>query len=284
MKTRVKIIFLLFFLVSYLSFLTTAEAGKKDISKQSKKTKSSISYSTIPFDITAEKLSKGYQGHSLLDIYQKLTIPHPKGEFETTEEYEARVARWKLSPILGQITPSDTLAFEILDVLAPDALSLKYDADSEELTAKIKFETHDFNDGKTRWLETYYRSKNLGSHMGVTRMGVKFKVTSHVGTSIGIGVKEQIEPISISRKFSRDEALKLKLLTRVYAIVSLDEPYKVDDSTSSSASLDNPNEWYTKYLGLYVNLKAIILVNIETGEIIAKAEAPFKRCSYDICI
>ena len=115
-------------------------------------------------------------------------------------------------------------------------------------------------------------------------MGVKFRVTSHVGTSIGIGVKEQIEPISISRKFARDEALRLKFLARVYAIVSLDEPYKVDETSSSTASLDNPNEWYTKYLGLYVNLKAIWLVNGETGEIIAKSEAPFTRCSYDICI
>ncbi len=35
----------------------------------------------------------------------------------------------------------------------------------------------------------------------------------------------------------------LKLLVRAFAIVSLDEPYKVNCSTFSKASIDNPNEW-----------------------------------------
>ena len=189
-----------------------------------------------------------------------------------------------MAPIFGKLTPSDVFAFEISELLTPDTLSVKYDADNEQLTAKITFQTHYFDSRPVRWLETYSRSKKTGQHIGVTPMGVKFKVTSYVGTSIGIGVKEQIESISIVKQFTRAEALKIKPLIRVYAIAALDVPYKLTESTGSRASLDSTSSWLTQYLGLYVKLKAICLVNARTGEIIAKSEAPFPQCTFGICV
>ncbi len=240
-------------------------------------------YATAPFDPTSEKLPTNYRGHNILDMLKKLSPPRAKGEFEKSEEYEARVTRWKETAFLGKVTPIDLLAFEVSEFLAPDALSVKYDADREEITATISFENHYLDSGEARWLETFYQSKNLGSHIGVTRMGIKFRVTSYLGTSVGLGIKEQIEPVSISKPMSRDEALRVKTAISAYAITNLAEPYKIDDSMSSTASLDKPSEWLTKYWGLWVNLKAIWFVNRRTGEVIAKVEAPFAQCKYGIC-
>lgn len=245
--------------------------------------KGSSTYVSVPFDVTTDKLPAHYQGHGIFDILKALTPPKARGEFEKSEEYDARLTRWKETPYLGTITPADVLAFEVTDFLAPDALSIKYDADKEEMTAKISFEQRYFDSGDARWLETFYQSKNLGSQMGITRMGVKFRVTSYLGTSVGLGVKEKIAPISISTPLLRDEALRVKRAIRVFAITNLAEPYKINDSTSSTASLDRPSEWLTRYFGLWVNLKAIWLVNVITGDVIAKVEAPFAGCTYGIC-
>ena len=149
-------------------------------------------YATTPIDITAERLPANFRGHSIFDVIKKLKPPTKKEEFEKTDEYEVRLNRWTSSPFLGTITPSDLLAFEISEFMAPDAIKIKYDADAETMTAQIAFENRYFREGHARWLETYYRAKDLGSQMGVTRMGVKFRITSHSGASVGIGIKEQI--------------------------------------------------------------------------------------------
>lgn len=267
---------------SFAHAADTGQARKPNEARTGAK-KENIAYATVPFDTAVERLPAKYQGHSVLDIFKKLSPPRSKGEFEKSEEYEARLTRWKDTAFLGKITPTDVLAFEISEFLAPDALSVKYDADKEEMTATISFENHYFDSGQARWLETFYQSRNLGSHIGITRMGVKFRVTSHLGTSVGLGIKEQIDPISISKPMPRDEALRVKHAIRAFAITSLAEPYKIDYSTSSTASLDRPSERLTKYWGLWVNLETIWLVNVTTGEVIAKAEAPFSQCSYGIC-
>lgn len=280
-----KIILLALLLVVFPLFPQATGAGEKNSPKKSEKdSKSTITFAITPFDLTAEKLPENYAGHSILDIYQKLVIPKSKGEFEKSEEYEARLDRWKATPILGKITPSDTLAFWVSELSAPDVLSLQYDADTEKLTANIAFGHYYGDTGDVRWLEMFYNSKSLGQYMGITRMGVKFRVASHAASRIGIGVTESIEPISLSKDISRDEAVRIKPLLRVFAIVTLDEPYKLDGTKSVTASLDDPNEWLIKYRGLYVNLKAILIVNKKTGEIIARADAPFKRCDYGICL
>lgn len=201
------------------SFAHTADTDQKR--KPSEATagakKGNIAYATVPFDVSVEKLPASYQGHSILDILKKLSPLRPKGEFEKSEEYESRLTHWKETPFLGNLVPTDVLAFEISGFLAPDALSVKYDADREEMTATISFENQYFDSGTARWLETFYQSKNLGSHIGTTRMGIKFRITSHVGTSVGLGVKEQIQSIKISKQLPRDEALSIKIKSNIKA-------------------------------------------------------------------
>lgn len=242
-----------------------------------------VSFATAPIDLSIEELPPKYQGHSVLEILQKIRPPRDKGEFEKTDEYEARIAHWKSLPILGSITPSDFLAFELSASMAPDAISVKYDADQEKLTTTVTFETHN-GSGPGGWLTTFYRSKVLGSHIGVTSMNVKFRVKSHLGTSVGLSVGGVgNSQFSFSKSLSIDEARRLRPNLAAFAIVSLASPYKVDMRTTETASLTDPNEWLNQFLGLHVWLKAIWLVNQNTGEIILKNEGPFHTCFNYIC-
>lgn len=253
-----------------------APIGVMSNSTQPTKTSRSVPpYATTPLDLSVERLPENYKGHNIFDILKQLTPPRGRGEFEKTEEYEARINRWEQLPIFGKVTPVDTLAFEIL---AQDAFSVRYDADKEEIIANVSFKS-----GKVGWLETHYHSKSLGAHVGVTRMGVKFHVASYIGTSAGLEINNATnKDIFFSKPYPRDEALRIKPFIRAFAIATLEHPYKIDESISSTASLDNPNEWLTRYRGLSANLKAIWLVNTKTGEIMEKFEAPFIKCRYGV--
>lgn len=282
-KTKMKFTLLvfLFLAVSASTHATDASQARKSSGESANAKKEIHSFATVPFDPTSQKLPPNYRGHSIFDILKKLSPPRAKGEFEKSEEFDARVARWKETAFLGKITPTDLLAFEVSELLAPDTLSIKYDADSEKLAATISFKSLYFGSGRAKWLATFYESKNLGSHTGVTRMGVKFRVTRHLGSSVGLGIQRDTYPVKINKSMSRDEAVRVKPLISAYAIANLEEPYKINDSESTTASLDSPSEWLTTYLGLWVNLKAIWLVNRRSGEVIAKVEAPFfLECRY----
>lgn len=264
-------------------FTVMSIAGAADKVKPTKSAKPINDDSSEPFDTTVGKLPPNYPGHSILGVLQKIVLQRPKGEFEKTEEYETRIDKWKGAAFIGEIAPIDTMAFELSEFLARDAMSVKYDADRSVMDIKVSFENRVFVYGKSRWLETFYQSKNLGSRVAVTRMGVKFKVTSHRGLSVGLAIDDGIEDVSFSKPMTRDEALKVKPYLRAFAIVTLDEPYKIESSTETTASLDSPDEWVTRFFGLSAKLSAIWLVNKKTGEVLAKSEAPFPTCRYNTC-
>ena len=240
-------------------------------------------YDLAPFDDSAKQLKPSYRGHDLFEVMKKIKLPPTKGEFEKTEEFEARLAKWQSSTIVGTVTYADLLAFELVQGLSPDSLKVEYDADAEEFKVKVNFENHTFSSNRERWLETFYTSKNLGSRNAVTRMGIKFRVTSHTGTSVGIAIPQSVEAIEIKVKGSRDQAIAMKSAIRAFAVVKLFEPYKILENTSSTASLDSPDEWYNAYLGVSATLESLIIVDIRSGEILSRINAPFPTCSYNIC-
>lgn len=250
---------------------------------KTKKAQSANAYSAEPLDREVSQLPPNYRGHDVVVLHQKINVPAAKGEYEKTEEYEARVARWGKAPILGSITPSDTFAFEVSQTLAPINISMTYDADKEQLASTIKFKSEHFASGNARWLDIAFSSKELGSHIGITGMGVKFRVTSHSASRIGLVIAEPIENVSMTTSIPRDDASKIKPQLVVFAIAALAPPYKFTEQTAVTASLSSPSEWLIRYSGLNVDLKAFWLVNRLTGEIVAKNEGPFPLCSYKVC-
>lgn len=234
-----------------------------------------------PFDESIQQLPPRFSGHDVLGIHKKLQPPR-KGEFEKTADFEARYAAWSERAFMGSLRPSSVLAIEVSQVLAPGTISVDYSADSEELNIKLSFERHNVSDQKARWLETFYTSKNLGPRLATTRMGVKFRVTSHLGSSVGIAMREQLQNVAVSIKSPPEQARLLKTKLTSFAIVSLVEPFSVYEEEASTASLDKPEEWLTRRFGVWATLKSVWIVNRETGEVLQKIDS-FPRCKYDTC-
>ncbi len=236
--------------------------------------RTSLNWDQTPFDLAANTLPPNYQGHKLLDIYYKLALPTPKGEFETAEEYQSRVALWKTKNILGRISPTDYLAFKITDVLSPNVLLVEYNADKEEMSFTVDLKYEYFDRAFIRWLELSYESKKRGTYIGITPMNVKFRVATYAARSIGVAIKGNVKDVKIKTAYQREQALRDKQYLKALAIGTLSEPYKWTNTTVVKASLDHPEEWRTEYLGLCLELKAIWIVHQITGEVVAKMTLP----------
>src|SRR5437588_6029806 len=78
-------------------FAATADQSKQHAGAKkataSKSAAAGLPYDTKPFDPAVTSLPSGYRGHPFRRIYETAVVVAPKGEFETTAEYQARSKR-----------------------------------------------------------------------------------------------------------------------------------------------------------------------------------------------
>ena len=123
-----------------------------------------------PFDLTIAKLPPNFAGNDFLALYRELAIP-PKGEFETTEQYEAR---------RQQIRPRP-LAFRLPDVRPV------YDADSGEFSVGI--DTESFSRG--------WSSTNIDDSMLVIAES-RTETGRYVGSN-AFGVSRVVQKVTVRK-------------------------------------------------------------------------------------
>jgi hypothetical protein len=85
-------------------------------------------YSGTPFNPAVARLPANYQGNNADTLYQlieKREKSRTKGEFETTEQYRARIERQDRQPLAGSLQVTSLLAFKLADV------KFHYDADRQ---------------------------------------------------------------------------------------------------------------------------------------------------------
>jgi hypothetical protein len=72
-------------------------------------------YSQVPFDLGAAQLRPHFAGNDIVALYDALNRLHTvqKDEFETTDQFNNRVAALKRSPVVGSIATRAVLAFLI---------------------------------------------------------------------------------------------------------------------------------------------------------------------------
>lgn len=87
-------------------------------------------YATVPFELSAESLPRGYLGMDPLQIVTVLkSVKSAKSEFETTEAYNNRISQLLKTPLYGSLTVAHTLAFKIPQTLPPE-----FDADKGDIS------------------------------------------------------------------------------------------------------------------------------------------------------
>jgi hypothetical protein len=91
-------------------------------------------YQNIPFDTDQDRLAPGFAGADLQKTIAAVAALNitPRGEFESTPQFEQRLAGLSTRPVLGSLTLASTFAFSFS---VPSQLT-KYDADKNVFDAQ----------------------------------------------------------------------------------------------------------------------------------------------------
>jgi len=93
-------------------------------------------YLTTPFDPSAKQLPPGFVGHDAQRIYESLAKKFtPKGEFESTQQFQERQRLEEQKPLFGELTMKSLFA----STISFHKVQVTYDADAELLKYKVPF-------------------------------------------------------------------------------------------------------------------------------------------------
>jgi hypothetical protein len=242
----------------------------------------SRSYSTEPFEINARKLPPNYPGHDIVACYNRLKkAAPPKGEYETTAQYVARV---------NSLSTDYLYAFRVKPRDASFELEYTYDADKKLLVASLEVTRIDLGfvpefdgrrtaDSSIAGITVRDTKAGRDTYVGSNAYGAKTTVTRFVRENYNIAFDKELPQgiswMKLTISITPNEARILKPRLSVLLICKLktfaDPPllafecYKFLDPT-----IHSPIDSFTTKKYIHTDLKAIWLYDTVTGEVLAR--------------
>jgi len=222
------------------------------------------------FDISSRELPKGFAGARIQAVLSKFKLP-PKGEFETTAEFEAR----------SRLLTAGLYAF----VIPNRMLTLTYDADNENLFIRINdiYVAVEFTKDSTHSaIELDRANERTRKYLATNAFGASLPVTEYRYDSYSIITDVSTFP-DFNLSIDRDHAQVLKPKLRVVAIVGLG-PESVIEVTRSelqgatgfrhkAPTMEDPEETTIFDHSLRSQLLAFWLFDDATGRVIGRYDA-----------
>ncbi len=135
--------------------------GMATYAQQKRKPQPHAGFDQQPFDLSRDVLPPNYSGHSFPVLYAaaaRREVASRKGEYETTNDYENRLARLNSLPLVASLK-SDSLFALVIGPVRQD-----YDADAKTVHLSLALSSHDGGASLTgTWLHT---QKLIGSYIG----------------------------------------------------------------------------------------------------------------------
>ena len=237
-----------------------------------------------PFDSSVQKLTGNFQGNDPVAILRALLArskASQKGEFETTPDYEIRLAKLKQQPYLGSLHLGSQLGF-LLPVVAHEA---QYDADAKLLKVAIPL-AHDgrsrcengwsSTDGINCRMLTLIDTSDSSTYVGQNGFGAKLLVVKYEGTRIGLDFETQQTlarqerigtAYAMNFLIDRVEAIKMKANLRILILGRLSNMNFTEDYSKTKPTFDRPVEINTLELRLHLIIREVWFINGITGDI-----------------
>lgn len=243
-----------------LGLAVTATAGEPK--GKAVKPAAKVVFDMKPFDLGVESLPRGYEGHDPRMLIAAAKKAPFKDEYETTEQFLPRVARWRASPMFGSVTPDDYVAIRVMGV----SLDKKYDADSRKLMIDL---SSDMREGLGEaYIPIDSRRKNLGVGSGKTMMGVAFKwerwISAEIGTRLR-GLAQSRFDFVVEPEFAQSPWWDLFFIGR------LEAPFYFSYETKHDPRIDEPYQYVASYSGWAMNPEQVWIVDFLTGKVMGKA-------------
>jgi hypothetical protein len=251
-----------------------------------------------------------YAGNDLREIYTALEgRAEPKGEFETTLEYQNRLSRAMTMPLAGELRLDSMFAFVIQPGGKFDSGHFyhRYDADKEEMLVSLtpdetyqddKYKKHDSVHYSVDQIQIestkaiIWREELISSYsyMASNAFGASTEVTSShsevyallYDTSTSVDemekmandgrVDELVGVKDLRFHLPVPEAKAVGDRLRVLIICSIKEVPVMSGSTYNAPTISKPYQIFIKYKYLHVALDSIWVFDDETGRVYAKQD------------
>lgn len=224
--------------------------------------KHSTRYATVPAPTEIENVGPFWGGHDIASLVAHAARAPERGEFESSELFAARHARWLASYAYGKVRLGDRIAVSGL-LFGRNTIDFwphyRYDPDNEVFricTGERQYE--------------YARDvKALGTYVGSNAFGVKRKITRRRISSILVtfsGTKMS-DPCFVPVGMSRIDAARNTKLAGWALIGRLQEPYLSVESESTSPTITHPYEDDTTSFVLVLEVEEAIAFDIKTGRV-----------------
>ena len=241
-----------------------------------------LAWATEPLDLDADSLPPFYVGHAVVEFlpalekYQKRAA---KSEFETTAQYQFRLANLRNGRLTGNLLIASNMALSI-GQSEDSPLSSSYNADEGELTVRLALAS------RYEWLD---RSRALGAYMGRTAFNRRAKVTIERRDSIYLdwdagkfdflpGWESSNAVYGAYARVYRvppESARAVKAGWRALIIYEIAEsdPYEYD-LLEDDPTLDSPYQVYQHLYTIHVRPVDVWFFDWPTGRIYEKLNAP----------
>ena len=204
-----------------------------------------------PFDITAQNLGFHFRGDDIVSVADKLKAAGSKDEFESTAQYQARLAAFRAEALFGATTPVSYMAFVQGDL---------YDGDIESFEGAALRSNYDADKGTLR----------LQISLGLEGDNT---VIDPLGT--GLVLKDKFtEPKPVFLSMTPERARDLKSRLQLLFVCKLDEPWVQLGQVMYNRRSGHPPGSYAKVDMLNVKSVAVWVFDDITGDVLLKQDLP----------
>ena len=267
--------------------------------KKKSKTKSSAVKieSENPFDTTAQTFSVKSRNKEA-NLYLALTskvADYTKGEYETTEDFEARMSKICDKTIAGNLKYCDSVGF-----LTQYDIKYSYDADEKKLVVGVPLKGEAF--------DTNYVKTGSKKYVGTNAFGAKAKITSSEFLTLAVSMRRdepkpepegndrprrmmkpamyagvfyrQARTLTLNVPMSPDEAKDMKNNGGIVIIGKLYKPYTDKYLSHSKPTITEPTEVIDDIRYVVIDPSEIWVVNTKTGKIFSREKVDLEISDY----
>ncbi len=247
---------------------------------------SGAGYSTVAIDPSATKLPNGYMGQDPAACFVNIVhkVATTKGEFETTEAYNARLAKLKTAPVVGSLSVGDVYAFKLM----PDIVSSDYDADKQILHVRMKAtRTVDPFDGPLddmQSLELKDTAVSVDQHDATNGFGAQTTVTEAKDNEVDLlpmnikafklsdtdDYKTQLTNVPLPLSTAPAVKPNIAILAIGHLQVFKGNNYIGTLTNTHEATFSNPYQLETLHAYLIMQVDQFWVFNTQTGDVYAK--------------
>lgn len=239
------------------------------------------SYSEELITPDATSLPEKYRGNNPQQIWAAIAYWFQKDEFETTKDWEKKIANIGNKSLCGKFKITDLFAFQVAD----GYVATSYDADNSSMSVDIPFAG--LSDDMSRLMPILFKSETIGFYNTQNAFGASFRVEQkrcnayhlcHSGWSgWDLNTDEKYRRKYVSLTMTPDNAKRSKDKISMMAICHIAQDDRINAGLPvngkqevSEPTIQNPVEEFTSTFDLSAHIESIWIYNFETGEIYAK--------------